>query len=228
MVVVVRGREPERRRRAAGSARSPRREVGLVYDVCLMVIPALLLLGAFLLGSIPTGVLVARGKGVDLRKVGSGNIGATNVGRALGKKWAAFVLIVDAGKGALPVLLFDHYQFDPWLPAFGGLAAIIGQAFSIFLRGRGGKGVATSLGAGLALAPLPTLLCLLTFVITYALSRIVSLGSLVAIAGFPLFLWLFHLGTAPRLTFAVLVAVLVIVRHKDNLKRLARGEEHRA
>lgn len=186
------------------------------------------LVAAFLLGSIPTGVLVARAKGVDLRKVGSGNIGATNVGRALGKKWATFVLIADASKGALAVLACSQWLADPWLPALGGLAAVFGQVFSIFLRGRGGKGVATSLGAGMALAPLPTLLCLATFVVLYAAFRIVSIGSLAAVACFPLFLWLLHLGTAPRLLFAIVVAALVLVRHKANLGRLLRGEEHHA
>jgi glycerol-3-phosphate acyltransferase PlsY len=183
---------------------------------------------AFLLGSIPTGVLVARAKGVDLRKVGSGNIGATNVGRALGRKWAIVVLLVDASKGALPVLACRQFWADPWLPALGGLAAVTGQAFSIFLRGRGGKGVATSLGAGLALAPLPALACLGTFVLVYAGLRIVSLGSLAAVASFSLFLWLFHLGTTPHFVFAISVGCLVFVRHRANLGRLARGEEPRS
>ena len=183
---------------------------------------------AFLLGSVPTGVIVARTKGVDLRKVGSGNIGATNVGRALGKKWAALVLLADAGKGALPVLLFGQIFASPWLPALGGLCAVLGQVFSIFLRGRGGKGVATSLGAGIALAPLPALACGLLFAVFFLAFRIASVGSLVGVASFPLFLWLFHVGTVPRLTFAVAIAVLVIARHRDNLTRLSRGEEHRA
>ena len=188
----------------------------------------LLLLAAFVVGSIPTGVLVARARGVDLRKVGSGNIGATNVGRALGKKWATFVLLMDAGKGVVPVMVFARYLSDPWLPALGGLFAVLGQAFSIFLRGRGGKGVATSLGAGMALAPLPSLACLGVFVLLFAIFRIASIGSLAAVTCFPIFLLLFSLGTAPRLVFAIAVAVLVIARHKDNLLRLARGQEHRA
>jgi glycerol-3-phosphate acyltransferase PlsY len=183
---------------------------------------------AFLLGSFPTGVVVARWKGIDLRKVGSGNIGATNVGRALGKGWAAGVLLVDAGKGALPVVLTERLFADPWLPALTGLAAVFGQAFSIFLRGRGGKGVATSLGAGLALAPPAALCCLGVFLIVFAAFRFVSLGSLAAMAAFPLFLWLLHLGTAPRLVFGIAIAGLVAFRHKDNLKRLLRGQEHRA
>jgi glycerol-3-phosphate acyltransferase PlsY len=144
------------------------------------MLTALVLLAAFLLGSIPTGVLVARHKGVDLRKVGSGNIGATNVGRALGSRWAALVLIIDATKGALPVLVLGRLLADPWLAALGGMAAVLGQVFSIFLRGRGGKGVATSLGAGMALAPIATLACLGTFLVLYAVFRIVSIGSLAA------------------------------------------------
>jgi glycerol-3-phosphate acyltransferase PlsY len=188
----------------------------------------LALAAAFLLGSFPTGVVVARSKGIDLRKVGSGNIGATNVGRALGKGWAALVLLVDAGKGALPVLVTERFFADPWLPALTGLAAVFGQAFSIFLRGRGGKGVATSLGAGLALAPSAALCCLGVFLLVYATFRFVSLGSLFALVAYPLFLWLFGIATPPRLVFALAIAALVALRHKDNLKRLLRGQEHRA
>jgi acyl phosphate:glycerol-3-phosphate acyltransferase len=187
----------------------------------------LALVAAFLLGSFPTGVVVARAKGVDLRKIGSGNIGATNVGRALGKGWAAFVLVIDAGKGALPVWLAQHSSSDPWLPALAGLAAVLGQAFSVFLRGRGGKGVATSLGAGLALAPLATLSCLGVFLVVFGCFRIVSLGSLAAMAAFPSFLWLYGLGTAPRFAFGIAIAALVTLRHKDNLKRLFNKQEHR-
>jgi len=198
----------------------------LVYDGAMLTVAVLV--GAFLLGSIPTGILVARSHGVDLRKVGSGNIGATNVGRALGRKWAAFVLVADASKGALPVLLCRQLFADPWLPALAGLAAVVGQAFSIFLRGRGGKGVATSLGAGLALAPLPALACLGTFVLVHTMLRIVSVGSLAAVVSFSVFLWLFRQATPPHLTFALAVGGLVFIRHRANLVRLARGEEPRS
>ena len=215
----------------------------------------LFLVGAFLLGSFPTGVVVARAKGVDLRKVGSGNIGTTNVGRALGRRWAALVLLVDAGKGAVPVVLaaqLFNLTWEPWegsrallrwhaageagglltqvawLPAAAGLAAVLGQVFSIFLKGRGGKGVATSLGAGLALAPWPALICLVVWAALFAAFRISSLGSLAAVASFPTFLWLFHAGSGPNLVFAGATTILVFWRHKQNIGRLLRGEELRS
>jgi glycerol-3-phosphate acyltransferase PlsY len=187
----------------------------------------LFLIGALLLGSFPTGVVVARGKGVDLRKVGSGNIGATNVGRALGRRWAALVLLADAGKGALPVVLASQLFNLSWLPAAAGVVAVLGQVFSLFLRGRGGKGVATSFGAGLALAPLPALTCVAVWLALFAVFRISSLGSLAAVASFPTFLWLFHAGSFANLAFAAAVALLVFLRHKDNIRRLLRGDELR-
>ncbi len=188
----------------------------------------LFLLSAFVLGSFPTGVVVARAKGIDLRKVGSGNIGTTNVGRALGRRWAAFVLLVDAGKGALPVLLAGYLFPSPWLAAAAGFSAVLGQVFSIFLKGRGGKGVATSLGAGLALAPLPALGPAALWIVLMLTFRISSVGSLAAVVSFPLFLWLWGDVRAPKLCFAVAVAVLVVARHRENLRRLVRGEELRA
>jgi glycerol-3-phosphate acyltransferase PlsY len=188
----------------------------------------LFLVSAFLLGSFPTGVVVARAKGVNLRKVGSGNIGTTNVGRALGRRWAVLVLLVDAGKGALPVVLATQLFDVGWLPAAAGLVAVLGQVFSIFLKGRGGKGVATSLGAGLALAPVPALVCVVVWVVLFAAFRISSIGSLAAVASFPTLLWLFHAGSFANLAFAAAVALLVFLRHKDNIRRLVRGEELRA
>jgi glycerol-3-phosphate acyltransferase PlsY len=188
----------------------------------------LFLLAAFILGSFPTGVVVARAKGVDLRKVGSGNIGTTNVGRALGRRWAVFVLLVDAGKGALPVLLARQLFPSPWLTAAAGFIAVLGQVFSVFLKGRGGKGVATSLGAGLALSPLPALGPAAVWIVLLLAVRISSVGSMAAVASFPLFLWLWGDASAPKLCFAVAVAVLVVARHKENLQRLIRGKELRA
>jgi glycerol-3-phosphate acyltransferase PlsY len=188
------------------------------------MVTALFCLGAFAVGSIPTGVIVARARGIDLRKVGSGNIGATNVGRALGKRWAIFVLLVDALKGYLPAALAPR-----WLSPLGvagvALAAVLGHMFSVFLKGRGGKGVATSLGAALALAPLAALCSAGTYLVLYAVFRISSVGSLVGIASFPLALYLTGDRERAHYLFAAAMAVLVIARHKDNLRRLARGEE---
>ncbi|MEO5766756.1 MAG: glycerol-3-phosphate acyltransferase, partial [Polyangia bacterium] len=115
----------------------------------------LLCLGAYLLGSVPTGLLVARARGVDIRTVGSGNIGATNVARGLGKGWAVVVLLCDALKGFLPVFLARQCPecFSTTAVALAGLAAIVGHMFTIFLKGQGGKGVATSLGVALGLSP---------------------------------------------------------------------------
>jgi glycerol-3-phosphate acyltransferase PlsY len=187
----------------------------------------LFLVAVFLLGSFPTGVVVARVKGVDLRKVGSGNIGTTNVGRALGRRWAALVLLVDGGKGALPVLLAAWLFNLAWLPAAAGLVAVLGQVFSVFLKGRGGKGVATSLGAGLALAPVPALCCAAVWVALFAAFRIASVASLTAVASLATFLWLFHAGSVANLVFSAATTVLVFWRHKDNIRRLARGGELR-
>jgi glycerol-3-phosphate acyltransferase PlsY len=185
---------------------------------------ALALLAAFALGSIPTGVIVARARGVDLRKVGSGNIGATNVGRALGKGWAIFVLIVDALKGYAPAALAAR-RLPPLAVAGVALAAVLGHMFSVFLKGRGGKGVATSLGAALALSPLAALCCAGVYLLLYAAFRISSVGSLVAISGFPLALWLTGDRERAHYAFAAVMAVLVIARHKDNIRRLMRKEE---
>jgi glycerol-3-phosphate acyltransferase PlsY len=170
---------------------------------------------AFMAGSFPTGVIVARARGIDIRKVGSGNIGATNVARALGKKWALFVLLVDALKGYVPTAVVR--RFFPEVPASGvalvALAAVVGHMFSIFLKGRGGKGVATTLGAALVYAAL------------YALFRISSVGSLAAMTSFPIAMAV--LGGRPPafIAFGVVIAILVIARHHENIRRLIRGEE---
>ena len=185
---------------------------------------ALLALAAFAVGSIPTGIIVARARGVDLRKVGSGNIGATNVGRALGKNWAILVLLADALKGYAPAALGQRL-LPPVGVAAVALAAVLGHMFSVFLKGRGGKGVATSLGAALALAPVAALASAGVYLGLYAAFRISSVGSLVAVSAFPLALYLSGDREHAHYLFAATIAVLVIARHKENLKRLARGQE---
>jgi acyl phosphate:glycerol-3-phosphate acyltransferase len=191
-------------------------------------VPVALIAAAYLVGSIPFGLIFARAMGVNLRTVGSGNIGATNVARALGRKWAVVVLVADAAKGFAPVWLGRHLGLEARFVALAGLGAIVGHMFTLFLRGRGGKGVATSLGVALALAPLAALCGFGVYVLAYATSRLSSVGSLLGIWSFPVFATL--LGGLPRpyLYLATFVAVLVTVRHRENITRLLRGQEKKA
>ncbi|HEY0710800.1 MAG TPA: glycerol-3-phosphate 1-O-acyltransferase PlsY [Polyangia bacterium] len=188
----------------------------------------LLLLGSFLLGSFPTGLVFARARGVDLRKVGSGNIGATNVGRAMGRGWAITVLLLDAAKGLLPVLIARALGQSSWVVGLCGFAAIAGHSFSVFLGGRGGKGVATSLGAAVGLAPLPALGAFGVYALLFAIFRISSVGSLAAVVTFPILIWVIGPRDPALIAFGVATAALVILRHKDNLRRLIRREELKA
>jgi glycerol-3-phosphate acyltransferase PlsY len=192
------------------------------------VSPILLCVLSYVAGSIPFGLVVARAQGVNLRAVGSGNIGATNVARALGKKWAVVVLLADAAKGFVPVWLGQRLGLPPTFVALAGLAAIVGHMFTIFLRGRGGKGVATSLGVALALS-WPAALCGFgLYILAYLLLRLSSVGSLLGIWSFPVFATLLGDPPRPYLYLATLVAILVTVRHRENIARLLRGEEKRA
>lgn len=193
-----------------------------------MALTIALLILSFLAGSFPTGVLCARARRIDLRKIGSGNVGASNVGRALGKKWAVFVLVVDAAKGALPVLLAKALDQPPWPVAGVALFAVLGHVFSIFLKGRGGKGVATALGASLALAPLPALASFGVYAAIYLVLRISSVGSLAATVSFTVFLYLFGNPHPAYFIYGTVSAAVIIVRHRDNIRRLAAGQELKA
>lgn len=188
----------------------------------------LLVVCAYVAGSIPFGVVVARAKGIDLRQVGSGNIGATNVARALGRKWAVAVLMADAAKGWAPVWLGRRLGLPDGHVALAGLAAIVGHMFTVFLRGRGGKGVATSLGVALGISPLAALSGFALYVLAYGLTRLSSVGSLLGIWSFPLFAWLMGGVARPYTLLALGVAALVTIRHRENIRRLWRGEEKRA
>lgn len=194
--------------------------------------PAFGLFLGYLLGSIPFAYLAGKlTRGIDLRQHGSGNLGATNVYRTLGAKIAAVVLALDTLKGALPVLAVLRYAGGgPLLPwAIGaGIAAILGHARPLFLLWRGGgKGVATAGGVFLALAPVPTLVSMVTWGIVVFLTGYVSLASLAAAAALPVVL-LFTAGPrSPLLAVSVLVAVFVFWTHRANIGRLRRGEEHR-
>ena len=198
---------------------------------------ALALLLSYLVGTIPWSLLLARALGgVDLRRVGSGNLGATNVFRALGKWPALAVLGLDAAKGVVPVLLCARLPSPPIpLGADGfatlcGLAAIVGHMFPFYLGFRGGKGIATSAGVFASLEPVAFLICLGVFVLAFALSGgIVSLGSLLASLALPLVLAFQGLARGHldglRLGLVGLLVVMVWIRHAANIGRLLRGTE---
>lgn len=187
---------------------------------------------SYLIGSIPFGYIIARLKGIDVRQHGSGNIGATNVARVLGKGYGVAVYILDLTKGFVPVYfaskLFDH----PFPMVICGLAAILGHVFPIYLRFKGGKAVATSCGVFLWLAPLALLIAVSTWVVIVLCFRFISLGS---IAGaLALFIAIIILGSDPfgsgkyLTAFTLLISLIVIIRHKSNIKRLLAGSEPKA
>jgi glycerol-3-phosphate acyltransferase PlsY len=206
----------------------------------------------YLLGSIPFGLLIGLGRGIDIRQHGSGNIGATNLGRTLGKKWGYVCFVLDVAKGLLPTVFAGGYiktVFETnssqslgvngqlaWLSV--GTACILGHMFSVYLRFRGGKGVATSLGVVLGVWPYLTftaVIAMLIWVGVWGITRYVSLASICAAVAFPIGFALlirqlqnWHFTTLwPVFTFTVLMALLVIVRHRANITRLIAGTENR-
>lgn len=192
---------------------------------------------SYLLGSIPTGYLLVRTfRKQDIRTVGSGNIGATNVMRSGSKKLGALTFLLDVAKGAAAVLL-GAYVFAPMLPgvpqrnveALAALCAVLGHMFPIWLGFKGGKGVATGFGVFLVAAPLAALLSIALFAVVFALTRYVSLGSILGAASFPVFAWFTVRGDKPAFFLAVQIAValLIIVKHHPNIRRLLTGTEHR-
>jgi glycerol-3-phosphate acyltransferase PlsY len=179
---------------------------------------------AYLAGSIPTGVLLARIAGVDVRAAGSRNIGATNVARTAGGKLGVLTLVGDALKGLAPVLLARACGLGTATVAAVAVAALVGHAFSIFLGFHGGRGVATGLGVLLGLAPAAAPIPLGVFVATLALRRIVSLGSVLAALSAPAALVLLRYPT-PTCVAGTLIAALILLRHRDNIARLLAGTE---
>ncbi|HXG47995.1 MAG TPA: glycerol-3-phosphate 1-O-acyltransferase PlsY [Methylomirabilota bacterium] len=192
---------------------------------------------AYALGSIPTGFLVARSRGIDIRSVGSGNIGATNVFRALGKPAGVFVLLMDALKGWVAVVLgvravlailgtspgpqgLENHEL------VAALGAVLGHNYTCWLGFKGGKGIATSAGVLLALVPLSLLIILTVWILVFAATRYVSLGSIAASAALPLAAW--GTGESPTiLAVTTLMAALAIYRHRANIQRLLHGTESR-
>jgi len=185
---------------------------------------ALLILFAYLLGSIPTGFILSSIAKVDIRQAGSGNIGATNVARVIGWKKGLLTLLGDTGKGFVPVLLSLQLGYGMGLCALVGLAAFLGHLYPVFLRFQGGKGVATALGVFLALAPQGTGLLVLLFCLVVALSRKISLGSLVTAGVAPLVFWLVD-GFSPLTALSLVISLFVFIRHRENIQRLISGTE---
>ena len=191
------------------------------------MVTVLLAIAGYALGSIPTGLLVARWqRGVDIRQHGSGNIGMTNVLRAVGKGAAALTLLGDLLKGLVPVLLACTWLISPWGIALVALATIIGHLYPMFAGFRGGKGVATALGASIPLLPVPLIAALIVWTACLAIRRQVSLGSLAAATALPIAAWLWG-APAAYVIYALLAAALIWYRHKENIRRLLAGTEPR-
>lgn len=188
---------------------------------------ALLMLAfAYLLGSIPTGFLLGSLSGVDVRQAGSGNVGATNVARVVGKRQGLMTLLGDVAKGFIPAFFSLQLGLDTGVAALAGLAAFLGHLYPVFLRFQGGKGVATALGVFLALAPIVTGFLVLVFLVIVILSRMVSLGSLVTALLAPMVFWFFS-GSLSLFGSSVLISLFIIIRHRENIQRLIAGVEPR-
>jgi len=189
---------------------------------------------AYLIGSIPTGYLFAKSKKkIDLRQHGSGNVGATNVLRTVGKRPAVLTLLIDILKGLIAVTLWAGISYSPKIGlqypeylAVLGLTVVLGHNFSIFLHLKGGKGVATSAGVLLALCPKLLLVGLLSWIIIFSISKIVSLASIISAIAIPVASFFFTYPAAIRFLIVVL-AFLIILTHRANIQRLLKGEEKR-
>ncbi len=180
---------------------------------------------AYLLGSIPFAYLAGRMRGIDIRTVGSKNVGATNVFRTLGKGIGIAVMVLDITKGLVAVLTAHAMTGSPW-PLIAAAAAILGHVFPVWLRFKGGKGVAVAGGAMIGLVPLPALIVAVIWLLIVAITRYVSLGSILAAFVFP-FLVLAFGAPWPTLVFVCLASVVLIVRHRANIRRLMHGDELR-
>lgn len=191
----------------------------------------------YLIGGISFAFLIARANGVDLRKVGSGNLGATNLGRGLGKRFARVCFLLDFAKGALPVAIVGAVfgPAKPWVPAVAGAATIAGHVWPVALGFRGGKGVATALGVSLGLTLPAFLAAVLVWLATFYSTRFVSLASILAALALPvvatLLLTVGVPSLAPSLSAVLLMwvlGVLIVVAHRSNIRRLLKGEENRS
>ena len=196
-----------------------------------LFLPIFFILAAYLLGSVPFGLIAGfRVKGIDIREHGSKNIGATNVSRVVGKKWGIAVLLLDAIKGYVACILPFFFGQSPGLSfqLLLGVSAILGHSFPIWLKFKGGKGVATSLGVFLAIAWIPTLITFGLWILCFALTHIISISSLVAAVVFPIMISLRYAGTPGLkilLPMSILLAVFIFYTHRANIQRLRQGTE---
>jgi len=185
-----------------------------------------LIVCAYLLGSIPVGILLAKLKGTDPRTVGSGNIGATNVMRAAGKTTGALTLVGDALKGFLPVAAACILGESRFIIAAVGLAAFLGHLFPVFLKFKGGKGVATALGVYLGVNSIAVLIAMVIFVFVLLKWRFVSLGSLIGVAVMPLVLYVLN-APDQYMYLVLIIGALIVIKHKENIRRLIAGTENK-
>ena len=198
-----------------------------------------MILAAYLLGSIPWGFLIGRYYGVDVRKEGSKNIGATNVTRCVGKGAGKLCFALDFLKGALPVVAAQYFfnggKCFEYAVIATLFAVVIGHMFPVFLKFHGGKGVSTAAGAIMALTPIPLIIALVVWVVVFLVSRYVSLASIAAAAVLPIVAWIFYLigfgsdlaRSQGVLIFLTIIALLAILRHHANILRLLNGTENR-
>ncbi len=203
-------------------------------------------IGGYLLGSIPTGFLVAKARGVDIRTVGSKNMGATNVFRTLGKGPGILVLFVDAAKGfaAVALVVNFYHELNDFLPSafsieaivnsdilfnyglIGGIAAVLGHNYTCWLNFKGGKGIATTTGVFLALAPVGVSIAIAVWIVAFVATRYVSIASILAAVALPLGVW-FTQDSKAVSVIAIILALLAILKHRANIQRLMNGTENR-
>ena len=205
-------------------------------------------LGAYLLGSVPFGFLVAKAKGIDIRSVGSGNIGATNAMRVLGKPAGIFVLLMDAAKGYIACALLPSLVFNSIAPHYsglfvwfqneplelqskffllGGICAVLGHNYTCWLKFKGGKGIATTAGVYLALAPAAVGIALVVFILALLLTKYVSVGSIAAAIALPLAVWILQPHNFLLGIVTTALGALAVYKHKSNIQRLLAGTENR-
>ena len=184
----------------------------------------ILIIGAYLLGSIPTGLLLAKASGVDIRATGSGNIGATNVYRTMGRSVGILTLVGDCLKGLVPVLVARYLDLGDVMIAAAGAAAFLGHVYTVFLGFKGGKGVATALGVFLGVSPVSVGIALVIFIAIVATTRYISLGSITAAGAMPFIVAV--LDRRPLIiAMSTLIALVVIWKHRENISRLRAGTE---